>query len=124
MPESFLGPFIHDLRFVHPFCMLVSGTTGAGKSTFLRNLIEKEGIKGRINEIFYFMPRTENIKIRVPPHQRFVKMQGLPTQEWVDKNWKPDTSSQGSSDLVLERNVLLRFAPKINKMILNPCFKS
>ena len=92
MPESFLGPFVADLRFNHPFCAVVSGTTGVGKSTFLKHMIERNGIKGTINEIYYFMPRVENINIKTKPHQRLQKMQGLPTRKWIDERWSPDHS--------------------------------
>ena len=94
MSESVVGRFIHDFRFVHPFCCLISGTTGVGKSTFVKKLIEREMIKGVINEIYFFMPVIEKISIKTPPHQKVYLMEGLPTKEWVNKNWSPTTSKK------------------------------
>jgi hypothetical protein len=94
MSETIVGRFVHDFRFEHPFCCLISGTTGVGKSTFVRNLIEKQMIKGTINEIYYFMPAVERIAIKVAPHQKLYLMEGLPTKAWVSKNWSPGTSKK------------------------------
>lgn len=88
MPESYLGKFIHDLRFCHPFCILVSGTTGSGKSNFIKNVIEKNGIKGKINQIYYFMPRLEALNIDAGPDRRLYLMEGIPTKKWIDETFK------------------------------------
>jgi hypothetical protein len=82
--------FIPDLRFQHPCSLLISGTTGAGKSHFVKLLIENDGIKGGINKIFYFMPRLENLGIRPSPQQQLFIMEGLPTQNWVDDTFTRD----------------------------------
>ena len=47
----------------------LTGHSGAGKSTFLKNMIEKNGIKGTINEIYYFMPQIETLNIKTKPNQ-------------------------------------------------------
>lgn len=97
MSETIVGRFVHDYRFVHPFCCLISGTTGVGKSTFVKNLIEKKGIKGTIREIYYFMPEIEKISIKVPNHQKLYLMEGIPTKEWISKNW---TTSKTNKDVL------------------------
>lgn len=95
MPESFLGPFIGDLRFNHPFAIVVSGTTGAGKSTFLKNMIEKDGIKGTINEIYYFMPQIEKLNIKTKSNQIIQPLQGLPDRKWMDdQGWTTENSKR------------------------------
>ena len=94
MSESVVGRFVHDFRFQHPFCSLISGTTGVGKSTFVKNLIEKDMIKNTVNEIYYFMPSMENININVLKHQKLFLMEGLPTKRWILKNWTPKTSKR------------------------------
>lgn len=91
MSTSYVGRFIHDLRFQHPFCILVSGTTGAGKSRFLKNVIEKGGIKGRIRTIYYFMPRLENLDINPGNGRRLYCMEGIPTKKWIDETLKEST---------------------------------
>lgn len=91
MSTSYVGRFIHDLRFQHPFCILVSGTTGAGKSQFLKNVIEKGGIKGRIRSIYYFMPRMETLDINPGNGRRLYCMEGIPTKKWIDETLKEST---------------------------------
>jgi septin family protein len=94
MSENIVGRFVNDFRFEHPFCTLISGTTGVGKSTFVKNLIERDGIKGNIREIYYFMPEIEKISINVPQHQKLYLMEGIPTKEWISKNWTVATSNK------------------------------
>jgi len=91
MPDI-IGHYIEDLRFEHPCCLLVSGASGAGKSDFIKSCIEHNGIKGEINQIFYFMPKSEETDITPQPNQRIYVMEGLPTQKWVD-----DLLSTGST---------------------------
>lgn len=94
MPDTVIGRFVNDLRFQHPFCCLVSGTTGVGKSTFVKHLIERDGIKGVINEIYYFMPSIEKIDIKVAKHQKLYLMEGLPTKKWMNENWSPTKTNK------------------------------
>jgi len=100
MPQSVVGRFVHDFRFVTPFCCLVSGTTGVGKSTFIKNLIEQEGIKGVINEIYYFMPQMEKINIKVEKHQKLYLMEGLPSKSWVEQNWSPTNTNRDTMFII------------------------
>jgi len=88
-----LAKFIPDLRFAHPCSLLVSGTTGAGKSHFVKLLIENDGIKGNIDTIYYFMPRLENLDIKPNENQNLYICEGMPTQSWVDNTFKKDSES-------------------------------
>jgi len=77
-------------KFEHPCALFVTGTTGSGKSRFIANTVEQNGINGKINNIFYFMPRMESVDIQPQPHQRLFLMQGIPTQRWLDDVFEPD----------------------------------
>ena len=80
--------WVPDLRFQHPAALLVSGTTGAGKSHWVKLLIENDGIKGDIEKIYYFMPILENINISPNANQQLFLMEGMPTRSWVDDTFK------------------------------------
>jgi len=80
--------YVPDLRFQHPCALFISGTTGAGKSHFVKRLIERRGIRGNIKNIYYFMPRLERLDIRVPARQELFPMTGLPTRAWLDETFK------------------------------------
>ncbi len=80
--------YVPDLRFQHPCSLLISGTTGAGKSHFVKRLIEKRGIRGKIKDIYYFMPRLERLEIQPPKKQELFCMTGLPTRAWLDETFK------------------------------------
>jgi len=88
---NYLGRFVEDLRFQHPCALLVSGTTGAGKSNFVKNIIERRGIKGRINTIYYFMPKMETLDITPNPGQKIYYFPGLPTEKWVRDTFHEST---------------------------------
>jgi hypothetical protein len=94
MPESIVGRFSSDFRLQHPFCMLVSGTSGSGKTTLVRNFIEKDGIKGVIREIHFFLPQWEEQNLNLPPHQQVFIHEGLPTKEWISKTWTTKTTNK------------------------------
>lgn len=85
--------WVPNPRFQHPSALLISGTTGAGKSYFVKNLIEQEGIEGDIKHIYYFMPRLENLDIQPLPHQQLYLMEGLPTRNWVDDMFKKENKN-------------------------------
>jgi len=91
MPH-FEGYVPNNLKFRHPTALFITGTTGAGKSRFISNTIEKSGIKGRINNIYYFMPHTEKLNIRPLPHQKLHLIQGIPTRRWLDKTFFPENN--------------------------------
>ena len=86
--------YVPDLRFQHPCSLLISGTTGAGKSHFVARLIEMRGIRGNIKSIYYFMPRLEKLDIITPPKTELYPMTGLPTKEWLEDNFKPNKDSK------------------------------
>ena len=88
---NYLGRFITDLRFQHPCALLISGTTGAGKSNFVKNVIERQGIKGTIRTIYYFMPKLETLDITPLPGQKIFYFAGLPTEKFVRDNFKEST---------------------------------
>ena len=92
--------FVPDLRFQHPCSLLISGTTGAGKSHFVANLIEKRGIRGKIKHIYYFMPRLERLEITPPRGQELYRMTGLPTRSWLDETFK--VPKKGKSLIVID----------------------
>ena len=97
--NSYLGKLFTDFRFAHPAAVLVSGSTGSGKSFFVKNVIEKGGIRGRITSIYYFMPRLERLDINPPPGQRLYLMEGLPTRNWVDETFR---ETQRDSMIVID----------------------
>jgi hypothetical protein len=80
--------WVPDLRFQHPAALLVSGSTGAGKTHWVKLLIENDGIKGDIKKIYYFMPILENINISPNADQQLFLMEGMPTRSWVDDTFK------------------------------------
>ena len=82
-------PLVPDLRITHPCSIFIAGATGTGKSNFIKNLIECEGIKGGTDVIYYFMPRFETLDITPPHGIDMYKNEGLPDQEWVDKTLEP-----------------------------------
>lgn len=85
MPD-YVGHLVNDLRFQHPTCLLVSGTSGSGKSWFIKNIIERNGIKGQINTIFYFVLQMEKFDLKpYSPHTRIFMEQGLPDKKFVDE---------------------------------------
>ena len=89
MPH-FTGWVMSSTKFDHPTALFITGTTGAGKSHFIKKTIENEGIKGVINNIFYFMPYMEAIDIQPLPHQKLFLMTGIPTQRWLTDVFKKD----------------------------------
>lgn len=86
--------WVPDLRFEHPAALLVSGTTGAGKTHWTKLLIENDGIKGEIKKIYYFMPMLENVNISPNPDQQLFLMEGMPTQSWVSDNFRPNEDAK------------------------------
>jgi len=85
--------FIPDLRFRHPFSMLISGSTGVGKSHFIKNVIECGGADVDFDNIFYFMPRLEQIDLVPLKNQELFLLQGLPDEDWIKENIKEDGSN-------------------------------
>lgn len=88
MPQIETLPTIAPVVFHHPICMIISGTTGSGKSNFVKLMIENDAIKPRIDQIWYFMPKTEVLHIKTREDQELHIRSGLPTQEWFDENVK------------------------------------
>ena len=84
-----LTKYVKDLRFKHPTALLIAGTTGSGKSEFVKNLIENGGIKGKITKIYFFLPRLEPLLIETNDETKIFLEQGLPTEEWISNNFKP-----------------------------------
>jgi Cdc6-like AAA superfamily ATPase len=82
-------PLVPDLRISHPSSIFIAGATGTGKSNFIKNLIECDGIKGGTDVVYYFMPRFENLDINPPKGLDIYKQEGLPDQEWVNKTIEP-----------------------------------
>lgn len=87
-------------KFEHPCALFVTGTTGSGKSRWIANTIEQEGISGAIENIFYFMPRMEALDIQPLEHQKLHKYAGIPTQAWLDDVFEPEY--QDSSLIVVD----------------------
>jgi len=71
-----LTRFVPDLRFQHPTALLIAGTTGSGKTQFVKNLIEHGGIKGKINKIYFFLPRLEPLLIETDDDTKIFLEQG------------------------------------------------
>jgi hypothetical protein len=85
MPRVETLPTIDPIVFHHPVCMIVSGTTGCGKSNFVKNVIEYDGIDTPMNQIWYFMPQRDNhLHINTRDDQELHIRVGLPSQEWWD----------------------------------------
>jgi hypothetical protein len=76
------------LEFQHPTALLISGTTGSGKSYFTKNLVEYGAISGDIKNIWYFMPKYEHLDIIPPRNQKLFVIEGLPTKDWMDQQFK------------------------------------
>ena len=89
-----LTKFIPAMRFKHPCALLVAGSTGTGKSNFVKNIIECDGIEGDIKSIYYFMPRLEPIEVAPAQHQHLYLMEGLPSQDWVDDTFPVEKDSK------------------------------
>ena len=87
MPATYTGREIPSLKFRHPHSMFVSGSSGVGKTEFIKNIIETDFIEGGINTIYYFMPYIETPNIVPLPHQEMILMEGLPTRKWIDSNF-------------------------------------
>jgi hypothetical protein len=98
MPGTFTGRQLPPLKFQHPASMLVSGSSGTGKTEFIKNVIETDFIEGGINTIFYFMPYVERPNITPLPGQNIVLMEGLPTRKWIDENY---TLEEGPFDTMI-----------------------
>lgn len=73
---------IDSLTFHHPVCLIISGTTGSGKSNFVANIIKYDAIDGDIKNIYYFVPQIENLDIITRPDQELHIREGLPTRQW------------------------------------------
>ena len=97
--HSTLIRHVADLRFQHPCSLLISGTTGSGKTHFTKNLVEYKGIAGPITRIFLFLPRIEPVEIAAPTGQELFLMEGLPTQNWVDITFK---SGPGNALIIID----------------------
>ena len=85
---NFSTRYVPDLRFRHPCCLLISGTTGAGKSHFVKNLIECGGANTTFDFIYYFMPKIEDLDIAPPTSTEMFLEQGLPKDDWVKAHLK------------------------------------
>jgi len=94
---NFSTKHVPDLRFRHPCCLFISGTTGAGKSHFVKNLIECGGTNVVFDNIYYFMPKIEHLEITPCENQEMFIQQGLPKQDWVDAHIKKD----GTKNLIV-----------------------
>ena len=90
---STLGRYVPGLAFDHPCALLITGTTGAGKSYFTKCCVEKGGIEGPINKIYYFMPRIEPVDITPADGQELFIMEGMPTRDWLDKTFPTSNSN-------------------------------
>ena len=100
--STHLGKFVPDMRLSHPCSLLISGATGTGKSYFIKNMIECEGIKGGLDTIYYFMPRLEDLDIKPLEHQILVTMEGLPTKNWVDDTFNIGENTQSNCLIVID----------------------
>ena len=89
-----LTKLVPDVRFAHPCSLLIAGSTGTGKSNFVKNIIECDGIKGDIKHIYYFMPRLEPIDVKPGANQHLYLLEGLPSQEWVDDTFEIESDSK------------------------------
>ena len=89
--------YIPDMRFRHPCCILISGTTGVGKSHFVKLLIECQGTDVVFDNIFYFTPRKGPNNIITAEGQEIFYCQGLPTESFVKSHVKND----GSKNLIV-----------------------
>jgi hypothetical protein len=89
--------YVPDLRFRHPCCLLITGTTGAGKSHFVKNLIECGGTDVVYDKIYYYMPKIEELGILPGANQQMFIDKGLPKQDWVDAHIKKD----GTKNLIV-----------------------
>lgn len=78
-------------KFEHPAAIIINGTPGSGKSVMAKNIIEQGAIDGTINNIHYFMPKYENLDLKIAPHQKLFVHEGLPDQDWVQKTLKNKT---------------------------------
>lgn len=88
----FTGYIPPSLKFRHPTALYVTGTTGAGKSRFIYNTIEKKGIRGKIKNIYYFMPRYEKLDLRPLRNQKVFLFQGIPTKRWLEETLIPNNN--------------------------------
>lgn len=85
---NFCTKYVPDLRFRHPCCIFISGTTGAGKSYFVKNLIECGGTDVTYDNIYYFMPRMEQLDIVPHKNQEMFYNQGMPEEDWINAHLK------------------------------------
>jgi hypothetical protein len=89
--------YIPDMRFKHPCAILISGTTGVGKSHFVKLIIECGGTDVVYDNIFYFTPRMNKLDIVPAESQEIFYCQGLPTETFVKERIKHD----GSKNLIV-----------------------
>jgi len=72
-----------DVKLKTPFTMLVVGSSGAGKSTFVENLIQTPDCMDRpLGEIFYFYNSDSFGGLGRLPGVKYIR--GLPTKDWVE----------------------------------------
>ena len=85
------------MRFKHPCAILISGTTGVGKSHFVKLVIECGGTDVIYDNIFYFTPRMNKVDIAPLEQQEIFYCQGLPTETFVKERIMHD----GSKNLIV-----------------------
>ena len=82
--------YVPDIRFKHPCCILISGTTGVGKSHFVKLIIECGGTDVVYDNIYYFTPRGSKVDIITAENQNIFYCQGLPDDQFLKDHIKPD----------------------------------
>lgn len=73
---------LSDVEFQTPFTMLVVGSSGAGKSTFVEKFIQRAPMDRPLGEIFYFYNTDAFAGLDKLPDVNYIR--GLPTKDWVE----------------------------------------
>ena len=72
-----------DTRFQHPFTMLISGTSGSGKSVFTKKLVG-DRVSPKLEKVFWFYGEWQPTYADAPPNVTFVPGMPASLDNYID----------------------------------------